>query len=95
MLLMGGREGTTLIDSRAFFLSSVYPQVKIFHQSLSDPEEAEYPTPAHSSHAVPAYQKGEGGDGEGGGRGVQDGGHMYTHGRFMSMYGKTHYNIVK
>ena len=23
------------------------------------------------------------------GRGVQDGEHMYTHGRFMSMYGKT------
>ena len=34
-------------------------------------------------------------DGEGGGRGVQDGEHMYTHGRFMSMYGKTHHNIVK
>ena len=34
-------------------------------------------------------------DGEGGGRGVQDGEHMYTHGRFMSMYGKNHYNVVK
>ena len=32
---------------------------------------------------------------EGGGRGVQDGGHMYTHGWFMSLYGKNHYNIVK
>ena len=31
----------------------------------------------------------EGWDGEGGGRGVQDGEHMYPHGRFMSMYGKT------
>ena len=31
----------------------------------------------------------EGWDGKGGGRGVQDGEHMYTHGRFMSMYGKT------
>ena len=31
----------------------------------------------------------EGCDGEGGGRGVQDGEHMYTHGRFMLMYGKT------
>ena len=30
----------------------------------------------------------EGWDGEGGGRGVQDGKHMYTHGRFMSMCGK-------
>ena len=27
--------------------------------------------------------------------GVQDGGHMYTHGRFMSMYGKNHHNIGK
>ena len=31
-------------------------------------------------------------DGAGGGRGVQDGEHMHTHGRFMSMYGKT--NII-
>ena len=37
----------------------------------------------------------EGWDGEGGGRGVQDGEHMYTHGWFMSMYGQNHYNIVK
>jgi len=28
-------------------------------------------------------------DGEGGGRGVQDGEHVYTCGRFMLMYGKT------
>ena len=35
----------------------------------------------------------EGWDGEGGGRGVQDGEHMYSHGRLMSMYGKT--NIIK
>ena len=34
-------------------------------------------------------------DGEGGGRRGQDGEHMYTHGWFMSMYGKNHYNIVK
>ena len=31
----------------------------------------------------------EGWYGEGDGRGVQDGEHMYTHGRFMLMYGKT------
>ena len=31
----------------------------------------------------------EGWDGEGGGRGVQDGEHVYTRGRFMLMYGKT------
>ena len=29
-------------------------------------------------------------DGEGGGGGVRVGGHMYTHGWFMSMYGKNH-----
>ena len=34
-------------------------------------------------------------DGEGGGRGVQDGEHMYTHGWFMGMYGKNHHNILK
>ena len=31
----------------------------------------------------------EGWDGEGGGRGFQHGKHMYTHGGFKSMYGKT------
>ena len=31
----------------------------------------------------------EGWDGEGGGRGLQDGEHVYTGGRFMLMYGKT------
>ena len=31
----------------------------------------------------------EGWDGEGSGRGAQDGDHMYTHGWFMSIYGKT------
>ena len=31
----------------------------------------------------------EGWYGEGGGKGVQDGEHVYTHGRFMLMYGKT------
>ena len=30
--------------------------------------------------------------GEGGGKGVQDGEHMYTRGRFMLIYGKT--NII-
>jgi len=37
----------------------------------------------------------EGWDGEGGGREAQDAEHMYTHGWFMSVYGKNHYNIVK
>ena len=31
----------------------------------------------------------EGWDGEGDGRGIHDGEHMYTRGRSMSMYGKT------
>ena len=37
----------------------------------------------------------EGWDGEGGGRGIQDGEHMYTYGCFMSVYGKNHCNIIK
>ena len=37
----------------------------------------------------------EGWDGEGGGKGVQDGEYTNTHGRFKSMYCKTQYNVVK
>ena len=37
----------------------------------------------------------EGLGGAGGGRGLQDGGHMYTHGWFMLMYGKNQHNTVK
>ena len=37
----------------------------------------------------------EGWDGEGGGRGFQDGEHMCTHGGFMSVYSKNNYNTVK
>ena len=37
----------------------------------------------------------EGWDGEGGGREIQDGEHMYTYGWFMRIYGKNHHNIVK
>ena len=36
----------------------------------------------------------EGWYGEGGGRGVQDGGHVYTRGRFMYVW-QNQYNIVK
>ena len=34
-------------------------------------------------------------DEEGGKRGIQDGGHMYTHGWFMLVYGNNQHNIVK
>ena len=37
----------------------------------------------------------EGWDGEGGGWGLWDGGHTYTHGWFMLIYGQNHHNIVK
>ena len=37
----------------------------------------------------------QGSGGEGGERGVQDGGHMYTSGGFMSMDGRNYHNIVK
>ena len=37
----------------------------------------------------------EGWYGEGGGRGVQDWEHVYTHGGFMLIYGKNQCNIVK
>ena len=42
-----------------------------------------------TGHSKPAHwDNPEGGHGEGGGREIQDGWHMYTHGWFMSMYGK-------
>ena len=37
----------------------------------------------------------EGWDGDGGGSETQDEEHMYTHGWFMSMYGKNRCNVVK
>ena len=37
----------------------------------------------------------EGSGGGGGVRGDRDGEHMQIHGCFISMYDKTHYNIVK
>ena len=37
----------------------------------------------------------EGWYGEGGGKRAQDGEHMYTCGRFILIYGKNQYNIVK
>ena len=43
-----------------------------------------------TGHSKPVHwENREGWHGEGGGMGVQDGEHMYTHSRFMSMYGKT------
>ena len=43
----------------------------------------------HETSGLVHWDDLEGWAGEEGGRGVQGGEHMYTHGRFMSMYGKT------
>ena len=49
-----------------------------------------------TGHSGPVNQDDdEGWDGEGGGREIEAGIHRYTHGWFMSMYGKNHDNIVK
>ena len=55
------------------------------------------PSSMHETgHSKPVHwENAEGWDGEGGGRGVRDGGHMYTRGWFMSMYGENHHSIVK
>ena len=37
----------------------------------------------------------EGWDGEGGGKGIREEEHMYTHGWFIAVYGENPYNIVK
>jgi len=49
-----------------------------------------------TGHSKPGHwDNPDGWDGREVGGGVQDGGHMYTHGWFMPVYGKNHYNIVK
>ena len=49
-----------------------------------------------TGHSEPVHwDDPEGLDGEGSGRGIQDWGHRYTQGWFMSMYGRNHYNTVK
>ena len=49
-----------------------------------------------TGHSKPVHwDNPEGWDGEGSGRGVQDEGHIVTCGRFMSIYGKNHYDTVK
>ena len=49
-----------------------------------------------TGHAKPVHwDTPDGWDGEGGEKKFHDGGHVYTHGWFMSMYGKNHHNIVK
>ena len=55
------------------------------------------PSSVHETgHSKPVHwDSPRGWDGEGDGRGLQDGGHMYIHGSFMSVYGNSHHNIVK
>ena len=50
-----------------------------------------------TGHSKPVHwDNSEEWNGEVGGKGVRGGGgHMYTRGWFMSMYGKNHHNIVK
>ena len=67
--------------------TSILPYVK-YITSPGPMNETGYSRPVLWDHP-------EGWDGEGGDRGVQYGGHIYTHGLFMSMYGKNYYNIVK
>ena len=55
--------------------------------SASSMHEAGHSKPVH-------WDNPEGWDEEADGRGVQDGEHMYTHGWFISMYGKIHHSIV-
>ena len=66
--------------------NSIEPDVKQM-TSPSSMHETGHSKPVH-------WDDPEGCEGEGDGRGVQDGGDMYTHGWFMSMYGKNHCNIV-
>ena len=65
----------------------ILPYVKQI-TSPSSMHETGYSKPVH-------WDNPEGRDGEGGEGAIQDGGHMYTHSWFMSMYGINHHNTVK
>ena len=81
---MGEGEGGMIWENS--IETCILPYVKQI-TSLGSMHEAGRSEPVH-------WDNPEGWDGEGGGKGVQDGGHVYTCGWFMSMYGESHYNIV-
>ena len=62
-----------------------------FNEGERDVKQITSPSPMHETgHSKPAqWENPERWDGR------QDGGNMYTHGWFMSMYGKNRYNMVK
>ena len=57
--------------------------------SVSSMHEAGHPKSVVWNNNIPL-----GWGGEGGGRGLSTGGHIYTYGQFM-LYDKNHHNIVK
>ena len=68
--------------------NSIETRILPYVKQIASPGSMHETGPVH-------WDDSEGWHGEGGGRGVQDGEHMYTHGWFTSMYGKKHYSIVK
>ena len=84
-LCLGEGEGGMIWENST--KTCILPYVK-YITSPSSVHETGHSKPVH-------WDNPEGWDGEGGGRGVQDVGHMYTHGWFLSVCGKNHYNIVK
>ena len=76
---VGGDEGEMILEHS--IETCILPYVKQI-TSPSWMHETGHPEPVH-------WDNPEGRDGEGGGRGVQDGEHVYTCGGFMLMYGQT------
>ena len=64
-------------------LPEVFPEKVLFASSF----DGDFTKPCEEPFKLSV--KDEGWYGEGGERGVQDGEHVYTHGGFMLMYGKT------
>ena len=63
----------------------------VLEKTLESPLDCKEIQPVHSkgSLGLVHWDDPEGWYGEGGGRGVQDWEHVYTHGGFMLIYGKT------
>ena len=81
---MGEREGGMIWENS--IETCILPYVKHIN-SPSSMHETEHSNPVQWDNA-------EGWDWEGGGRGVQEGRHLYIHGWFMWMYDKNHNTVI-
>ena len=99
---MQGRKGDTDVKNRLLDSMGEGEGVMTWENSIEPctlphiKQTASTTSMHEAGHPKPVlWDNPEGWGGEGGGREVQDGGHMYTCPWFTLMYGKNHHNIIK